>query len=73
MEYKASFSNMGEAIDCWCSGSQVLAGCDDNRFSSYRHNRYDDEYRLSSYAIVDSGGTLSDECEDTLFGGTSSA
>ena len=73
MEYKASYSNMGEAIDCWCSGSEVIAGCDDNRGSSDRHNRYDDEYRLSSYAIVDSGGTLSDECEDTLFGGTSSA
>ena len=72
MEYKASYSNMGEGIDCWALGAQVLAGCDSNSYT--RKNRYDAYYRIdSNYDIVTSGGTQSYESEDREFGGTSCA
>ena len=73
MEYKASMSNMGESIDCWCSSSSVIAAKDPNNSYTY-YNRYDAYYRIdSNYDIVTSGGTQSDESETQLFGGTSVA
>ena len=62
-EQKASYSNMGELIDCYAPAIDTLAACDDN--SSTRYNRNDAYYTIS--------GTQSVESEDRIFGGTSSA
>ena len=71
-ERKASYSNMGNGIDCYAIGADSLSACDDN--STTRYNRYDGYYRIdSNYAVVTSGGTLSDDSQDRQFGGTSSA
>jgi hypothetical protein len=71
-ERKASYSNMGNAIDCYAIGADSLSATDDN--TSTRYNRYDGYYRIdSNYAVVTSGGTLSDDSQDRQFGGTSSA
>ena len=71
-ERKASYSNMGNGIDCYAIGADSLSATDDN--TSTRYNRNDGYYRIdSSYAVVTSGGTLSDDSQDRQFGGTSSA
>ena len=71
-ERKASYSNMGEGIDCYAIGADSLSATDDN--TSTRYNRYDAYYRIdSNYNIVTSGGTQSDDSQDRQFGGTSSA
>ena len=71
-ERKASYSNMGEAIDCYAIGADSLSATDDN--SGSRKDRYDAYYRIdSNYNIVTSGGTQSDDSQDREFGGTSSA
>ena len=71
-ERKASYSNMGEAIDCYAIGADSLSATDDN--SGTRYDRYDAYYRIdSNYNIVTSGGTQSDDSQDRQFGGTSSA
>lgn len=71
-ERKASYSNMGEGIDCYAIGADSLSACDDN--TTTRYNRYDAYYRIdSNYNIVTSGGTQSDDSQDRQFGGTSSA
>ena len=71
-ERKASYSNMGEGIDCYAIGADSLSATDDN--SGTRYNRYDAYYRIdSNYNIVTSGGTQSDDSQDREFGGTSSA
>ena len=62
-EQKASYSNMGELIDCYAPAVDTLAACDDN--SSTRYNRNDAYYTIS--------GEQSVESEDRIFGGTSSA
>ena len=36
-------------------------------------NRHDSTNRINNYQIVESGGTISDDSQDTEFGGTSSA
>ena len=63
LEQKASYSNMGELIDCYAPAVDTLAACDDN--SSTRYNRNDAYYTIS--------GETSIESEDRIFGGTSSA
>ena len=71
-ERKASYSNMGEGIDCYAIGADSLSATDDN--TTTRYNRYDAYYRIdSNYNIVTSGGTQSDDSQDREFGGTSSA
>ena len=71
-ERKASYSNMGEGIDCYAIGADSLSATDDN--SGSRKDRYDAYYRIdSNYNIVTSGGTQSDDSQDREFGGTSSA
>ncbi len=70
-EYKVSYSNMGNAIDCWAIGDDSIGaqGGGSNNFP-----RNDSTYRIdSNYAIVSSGGTLSLTSYDQRFGGTSSA
>ena len=62
-ERKVSYSNMGEATDCFASADQTLAACEDN--TSTRYNRNDSYYTIS--------GQQSVESEDRLFSGTSSA
>ena len=62
-EQKASYSNMGELIDCYAPGLDTLSACDDN--SSTRYNRNDAYYTIS--------GSQSVESEDRIFGGTSAA
>jgi len=68
-ERKATYSNMGNAIDCFSVGDNTLAACDDNRVYSngnpFRFNRYD------AYYTYDSNNSV--ESEITIFGGTSSA
>ena len=72
-ERKASYSNMGNGIDCYAIGDDSLSACDDNYPSYLRKNRHDSTYRIDNYQIVESGGTISDDSQDTEFGGTSSA
>ena len=73
-ERKASYSNMGNGIDCYAIGADSLSAVDDETiYSFYRENRYDSTYRIDNYQIVASGGTLSDDSQDREFGGTSSA
>tara|TARA_B100000902_G_C27309265_1_gene917383 strand:+ start:612 stop:3389 length:2778 start_codon:yes stop_codon:yes gene_type:complete len=62
-ERKASYSNMGNAIDLYTHGADSLSAVDDN--TATRYNRYDPYYTLN--------GTQSYESEDRKFGGTSSA
>jgi len=70
-EYKASYSNMGNAIDCWAIGDDSIGA---QGGDSWNFPRNDSTYRIdSNYAIVSSGGTLSLTSYDQRFGGTSSA
>ena len=63
-EQKATYSNMGNAIDCYTHGDQSLAAGDDN-WGWGRYDRNDTRYTLN--------GTQSDNCQDVFMGGTSSA
>jgi len=63
-EQKVSYSNMGNAVDCFASADDTLSACDDNgTFTKY--NRYDAYYTYNSSNSVES--------EDRRFSGTSSA
>ena len=72
-ERKATYSNMGNGIDCYAIGADSFSAADDNSSFFSRENRYDSTYRIDNYQIVGSGGTLSDDSQDREFGGTSSA
>tara|TARA_A100000164_G_scaffold303837_1_gene279640 strand:- start:1287 stop:3431 length:2145 start_codon:yes stop_codon:yes gene_type:complete len=62
-ERKVSYSNMGNAVDCFASADDTLAASDDN--TSTRYNRFDAYYTYNSSNSVES--------EDKRFNGTSSA
>ena len=50
LERKASYSNMGNVVDCFAAGDDSLAACDDN--SGTRYNRYDAYYIIpDTYSI----------------------
>ena len=70
-EGKASYSNMGNAVDFYTIGDESI-GAKGGPGTGY--NRNDSSYRLdSNYNIVTSGGTLSLTSQDRSFNGTSSA
>ena len=71
MEQKATYSNMGNAVDFYTIGDGSI-GASGGEGSGYSRN--DNSYRLdSNYNIVTSGGTLSLTSYDKFFNGTSSA
>jgi len=71
MEQKATYSNMGNAIDFYIIGDDSLGA---QGGSNYSYSRNDSSYRLDvNYNIVSSGGTQSLTSYDQRFGGTSSA
>jgi len=63
-ECKVSYSNMGNAIDCFASADDSISASDDNGIHA-KYNRYDAYYTYNSSNSVES--------EDRIFGGTSSA
>ena len=70
-EQKATYSNMGNAVDFYTIGDGSIAALGGG---SGGYNRNDSSYRLdSNYNIVSSGGTLSLTSQDRFFNGTSSA
>ena len=70
-EKKVSYSNMGNAIDCYAIGDDSIGAQGGNTWNLPRN---DSSYRIdSNYAIVSSGGTQSLTSYDQRFGGTSSA
>jgi len=70
-EQKATYSNMGNAVDFYTIGDGSIAA---KGGPGTGYNRNDSSYRLdSSYNIVSSGGTLSLTSQDRFFSGTSSA
>ena len=70
-EQKATYSNMGNAVDFYTIGDGSIAA---QGGGSGGYNRNDSSYRLdSNYNIVQSGGTLSLTSRDQYFNGTSSA
>jgi len=70
-EQKATYSNMGNAVDFYTIGDGSIAALGGG---SGGYNRNDSTYRLdSNYNIVSSGGTLSLTSQDRFFNGTSSA
>ena len=68
-EQKATYSNMGEAIDFYAIGGGSLSATNLSSGSS----RYDSYYRIDNYQIVTTGGTLSYQSKNRTFSGTSSA
>ena len=71
-EQKATYSNMGNAIDFYTIGDGSIAAKGGG--SSANYSRNDSSYRIdSNYNIVSSGGTLSLTSYDRFFNGTSSA
>ena len=71
-EQKATYSNMGNAVDFYTIGDGSIAAKGGG--SSTNYSRNDSSYRLdSNYNIVSSGGTLSLTSYDRFFNGTSSA
>ena len=70
-EQKATYSNMGNAVDFYTIGDGSI-GASGGEGSGYSRN--DNSYRLdANYNIVASGGTLSLTSYDKFFNGTSSA
>ena len=70
-EVKATYSNMGNAVDFYTIGDGSIAA---KGGPGTGYNRNDSSYRIdSNYAIVTSGGTLSLTSQDRFFNGTSSA
>tara|TARA_B100002019_G_scaffold34035_1_gene28062 strand:+ start:1811 stop:4030 length:2220 start_codon:yes stop_codon:yes gene_type:complete len=70
-EQKATYSNMGNAVDFYTIGDGSIGALGGG---SGGYNRNDSSYRLdSNYNIVSSGGTLSLTSQDRFFNGTSSA
>ena len=70
-ERKATYSNMGNAVDFYTIGDYSI-GAQGGGSDNYPRN--DSSYRIdSSYQIVSSGGTLSLTSYDETFSGTSSA
>jgi hypothetical protein len=70
-EHKATYSNMGNAVDFYTIGDASIGALGGG---SGGYNRNDSSYRLdSNYNIVSSGGTLSLTSQDRFFNGTSSA
>ena len=74
-ERKATYSNMGNGIDCYAIGEDSFSAYDDNgaTYGLTAYNRFVRTYRISNYQIVTSGGVESDDSQDAKFGGTSSA
>tara|TARA_B100001989_G_C24540429_1_gene467190 strand:+ start:390 stop:2612 length:2223 start_codon:yes stop_codon:yes gene_type:complete len=71
-EQKATYSNMGNAIDFYTIGDGSIAAKGGGTSTNYGRN--DSSYRIdSNYNIVSSGGTLSLTSYDRFFNGTSSA
>ena len=71
MEQKATYSNMGNAVDFYTIGDASI-GASGGEGSGYSRN--DSSYRLdANYNIVASGGTQSLTSYDKFFNGTSSA
>ncbi len=71
MEQKATYSNMGNAVDFYTIGDGSIGA---QGGGSNQYSRNDNSYRLdSNYNIVTSGGTLSLTSYDKFFNGTSSA
>ena len=71
-EQKATYSNMGNAVDFYTIGDGSIAAKGGG--SSTNYSRNDSSYRIdSNYNIVSSGGTLSLTSYDRFFNGTSSA
>ena len=72
MEQKATYSNMGNAVDFYTIGDGSIGAQGGDASNQYSRN--DNSYRLdASYNIVASGGTLSLTSYDKFFNGTSSA
>jgi len=72
-EQKATYSNMGNAIDFYTIGDGSI-GAKGGPTASVQYARNDSSYRIdSNYNIVQSGGTLSLTSSDRFFNGTSSA
>ena len=72
-EQKATYSNMGNAVDCYIIGDDSI-GAQGGSINLSNYGRNDSSYRLdSNYNIVSSGGTSSLTSYDRRFGGTSSA
>ena len=70
-ERKATYSNMGNAVDFYTIGDGSIAA---KGGPGTGYNRNDSSYRIdSNYNIVSSGGTLSLTSQDRFFNGTSSA
>ena len=70
-ERKATYSNMGNAVDFYTIGDASIGA---QGGGSYNYARNDSNYRLdSNYNIVTSGGTQSLTSYDRFFNGTSSA
>jgi len=65
-ERKASYSNMGNGIDCYAIGADSLAGCDDN--SGSRKNRYDAYYNVESASTYSISASNSGASAYTLSG-----
>ena len=71
-EQKATYSNMGNAVDFYTIGDASIGAKGGGSSTSYGRN--DSSYRIdSNYNIVSSGGTLSLTSYDRFFNGTSSA
>jgi len=71
-EQKATYSNMGNAVDFYTIGDGSIGAQGGESSSGYQRN--DNSYRLdSNYNIVESGGTQSLTSYDKFFNGTSSA
>ena len=72
MEQKATYSNMGNAVDFYTIGDGSIGAQGGDASNQYSRN--DNSYRLdANYNIVASGGTLSLTSYDKFFNGTSSA
>ena len=70
-EQKATYSNMGNAVDFYTIGDGSIAALGGGGGG---YGRNDSSYRIDSgYNIVQSGGTLSLTSQDRFFNGTSSA
>ena len=72
-EQKATYSNMGEAIDFYTIGNVSLSATNGGASPGSGISRYDSYYRIDNYQIVTTGGTLSYQSKDGTFSGTSSA
>ena len=66
LERKASYSNMGNIIDCWASADTTIAAGDDN--TGTRYNRYDAYYSIGSASTYNISVSHSGSSAYTLSG-----